>query len=178
MALNSIRKALHTGKLKVDFEDNAPWPMFTPEDRLQTFRKCGSVCFMRASDDLSAVLKDPKSNLKFPVCRPPAPRSRSCALSAAGLLAANRRARLTKKYPDVVQETSTLIKQLGTTKKARAQQKKIVKARISPLPDGKFNVVLVYEDKVKEHLPEPLSKKVVLKRYASVLPKTHLKLLQ
>lgn len=178
MALASIRQALKKGELKLDRKDNAPWPHFTPEDRLQTFRKCGKPCFMRASSDLSEIMKDPKSNLKFPVCRPPAPRTRKCALSAAGLLAANRRARLTKKYPDVVQETSILIRELGTTKKAREQQKTIVKAGIVPLPDGKFNVKVVYEDKVKELLPKPMSKKVVLKHYAHLLPKTHLKLLQ
>lgn len=176
MALQRIRDAIKKEQLKLDIADRAAWPdVITPDQRIKIFRKCGSACFMRPSNDLNEIMKDPKKNLMFPICRPPAPRTRTCAVSASGLLAASRRARLTKKHPDVVAETQELIKQFGTTDKAR-KQKVIKRVRIAPLLDGKFGVTILYEDKVKEVLPTPLSKRVVLKRYAQFLSKPNMKL--
>lgn len=174
MPLKEIKQALAAKKLAVDYTDKAPWPGVTPEERLRIYRKCGSKCFMRPSEDANLIFANPKKHLMFPICRPPAPRARKCSISAAGLIAANRRARLSK-FPDVIEETKVLIDQLGTTKKARKEVVGI--SRVKVVPEGdKFVVTVTYANKVKE-LTKPLSRKVVLKRFQEHLKPAALKVL-
>jgi len=168
-----IDKAIKAGKIKVNYQDKAPWTRLTPEERLTIFRKCGKPCFAKPiHSGLSSILADPKKTLKFPICRVPAPKTRKCSISAAGLLAANRRARLTKKYPEIVSGTAKLIKKLGTTQKAR---KELVIKRVSvkeiPLPDGKHIVTVVYANDVKKVLPKAYSKRHILKTWGHLISK-------
>lgn len=137
--------------VSADIADKAPWPTMEPSKRVQLHDKCGDECFMR-----------PKLNLKFPICRKP------CDVSASGVVAANRRARLTKVYPDVVRETERLIATLGLTKKARKDMA-ISKVKYASAGDGKFHVSLVYQDGYKEDLDKPLTSKVILNRYGALL---------
>jgi len=111
-----ILRRINNKSLDVDAYDTGKWDHLDPEDRLRLYKKCKKECFMRPSQSKKAIAQDPLANLKFPVCRPA-----SCTISAAGVLAANRRARMTKTYPDVVKETANLIATLGLTKKARAE---------------------------------------------------------
>ena len=169
-----IHKALNLKKLKIDYADNEKWTHLTPDERVQIYRKCGKPCFMKASDNLDEILANPKKVLKFPICR--VPKSRICSISPSGLLAANRRARLTGGlYPDVLAQTEALIKEFGTTKKARSEIE-VVSVKVSePVEIGKHMVTLVHVDKKKVELPKPLSVKVIVKRYGHLLSKPQLK---
>lgn len=142
---------IRKGEIGIDVADRAPWPTIEPQKKVQLHEKCGDECFMR-----------PSLNLKFPICREP------CVVSAAGVVAANRRARLTKIYPDVVEQTARLITKLGLTKKARRDMA-LSKIRYTPAGDDRFHVSLVYKDGYVEDLEKPLTARTILKRYAALL---------
>lgn len=176
--LEEIKKAIRDKKVRVDLSDVGTWASVTPEERIRILRKCGEHCFMRSLGTLEEKLADPKANLKFPICRP-TNRSRSCAISASGLLAASRRARLTRKYPDVVKQVQTLIKELGATKKARKEEVAIhtIKIKSSIIDPNKFDVILVYVNKAEDKLSRPLTAKTIIKKYSEFLTPRHYKIL-
>lgn len=165
-------QAIRLGKVSLDIKDKQHWPRFTPEDRLKIYRKCGQPCFAkRIEAKTDEILADPQKTLKFPVCRVPAPKSRKCAVSASGLLAASRRARLTKKYPDIAAQLSQLIDKFGTTATARQKmeiQRVLVKEE--PMADGKHLITIVYADGFKEQ--RPYTKRHILKKYGTYLSKS------
>lgn len=163
-----LLKKIHEQKIRLDRQDKQTWPRFSDNDRLTLYRRCGSDCFMRTDGSPQDILANPKKALKFPVCR--VPRSnRGCAVSAAGLLAAERRARLTKKYKDVVEQTKMLIQTLGTTAVARKNMP-VESVRLVKTNDpDKFIVKLTHKGGITETLPKPLSKRSILNRYAECL---------
>lgn len=165
--MNRIKRSLVDKTLKLDFKDNKPWPRYSEEDRMKLYRRCGDKCFLIVKGNAQEIIANPKKTLKFPVCRVPV-RKEKCKLSPSGLLAANRRARLTKKYPELVEETKTLIQHLGTT--AVSRKAMTVKAvRLGKKEGMKHTVTLVYTNGLRETLKEPLSARTIKKRYDAVL---------
>jgi hypothetical protein len=154
----------------LDLSDKEHWPRFTDEDRLTLWRKCGLPCFAKKPNaSPSEILADPKV-LKFPVCRVPPPKARKCAVSASGLLAASRRARLTKKHPDVVLSATELIARFGTTGTARKDMEvKRVLVEETPLADGKHLTTIVYANGFKEE--KKYTKRHILKKFGDKLSK-------
>lgn len=169
-----IRQAIKKKQVIVDVSDDKKWPRFTPDDRLKVWRKCGQPCFAKPIQQTGQeILANPKV-LKFPVCRTPAPKTKKCRVSAAGLLAASRRARLTKQYPVIAKQTSQLIKQFGTTKVARKEiEIKRVHVNETPLPSGKHLITITYIDGVKEE--KPYTKGHILRKYSQYLSKAQYK---
>lgn len=165
-----IAKAIEKKQVVVDYADKQHWGRFTPEERLKLYRKCGKSCFAKPIvESAEAILANPKL-LAFPVCRVPPPKSRTCKVSASGLLAANRRARLTKKYPKILSETTKLIGKLGTTAVARKEMEiKRVRVNEIPLENGKHLITIVYANDVKKEVP--YTKKTILKKYGGFLSK-------
>lgn len=166
-----ITKAIQQKKVVVDLNDRKKWPKFAPEDRLKVFRKCGQPCFAKAiKASGEQILADPKKTLKFPICRVPSPKTKKCTVSASGLLAARRRAILTKKYPEIQKQTAKIITKLGTTDKARKEiQIKRVRVDETPLPNGKHLITIVYVDGFKKQVP--YTKGHILRKYAKYLSK-------
>lgn len=164
-----IAEAIQQKKVVVDFQDRKSWPRFTPDDRLKVYRKCGAPCFAKTIRATAGqILDNPKDTLQFPVCRVPPPKTRVCKVSAAGLLAAQRRAILTKKYPEIKKQTAKLIAKLGTTDKARKEIKiQRVVVDETPLPNGKHLLTIVYTDKVKKQVP--YTKGHILRKYGKYL---------
>lgn len=166
-----ITQAIQKKQVVVDYEDKEHWPRFTPDDRLRLYRKCGKSCFAKPiTESAQEIIANPKETLAFPVCRVPPPKSRTCKVSASGLLAANRRARLTKKYPEILSETTKLIRNLGTTNVARKDMEiRRVRVNETPLPDGKHLLTIVYTDGVEKQVP--YTKRHILKKYGDLLSK-------
>lgn len=169
-----IAQAIKKKQVAVDFDDKEHWPRFTPDERLKVYRKCGDKCFAKPIEASGEeILTNPKL-LAFPVCRVPPPKARKCKVSSKGLLAANRRARLTKQYPNVLLETTTLMKELGTTNAARKDMEiKRVRVNETPLPNGKHLITIVYINGVKKETP--YTKRHILKKYKDYLSKALLK---
>lgn len=95
------------------------------EERIALYQQCPKCILIppKTADKLN-----PKS-YKFPICTKLSKSNSKCQVNCRGVLAANRRARLTKKYPGVVKLTSTLLKKWTCTKKAqKAKAKKIQSA--------------------------------------------------
>lgn len=88
------------------------------EQRVQMFKKCPKCILVppKKTDDKA----DPE-NYKFPICTKLGKTKGGCQFNCKGVLAANRRARLTKKYPKVVALTNKLIETWQCTKKAEKQ---------------------------------------------------------
>lgn len=164
--VKEIRNAIKTKKLQVDLDDTKKWTI-TPDERKTLFETCGEPCFMRTFGNIDDKLSEPKKNLKFPICRP----NRSpCAISASGIRAAYRRAILSG-YPDVVNQTKSLISQYGITKKARVENIPIknIKLKKSPLYNNKFDIFILYENNTQDRIPKPLTAKTILKKYGKFL---------
>jgi len=170
-----ITKAIQQKKVVLDFQDKKKWTKFTPEERLRTYRKCGQPCFAKAIDATSQeILADPEKTLQFPICRVPSPKTKKCKVSAAGLLAARRRAILTKKYPKIEKQLSKIITTMGTTDKARTEMEiKKVLVNETPLPNGKHIITIVYMDGIKSS--KEYTKGHILRKYGNYLSKALLK---
>lgn len=167
-----IRKAIQEKKVVIDYADKEKWvTRFSADDRLKVFRKCGKACFAKPIKESSRQILSNPNVLKFPVCRVPAPRSRTCKISPSGLLAASRRARMTKKYPDIVQSTTKLIQLYGTTNTAR-QHMDIKRVRVdeTPLANGKYMTTIVYMNDTQKKTPYTV--RHILKQFGEYLPKT------
>lgn len=108
-------------KLKKTWESDKP----NGSERINLFRKC-KKCIL-VPPKANADKKDPK-NYKFPICTKLSKTKGKCQYNCPGIVAANRRARLTKKYPSIVKLTANLIQKWKCTKKAQmdAQKKKKV----------------------------------------------------
>jgi hypothetical protein len=149
------------------------WAMDEPkrEERIQMYQKCPKCILVppKAGDDRSDV-----GNYKFPVCTKLGKTKGKCQFNCTGILAANRRARLTKMYPKVVALTSKLIEKWQCTKKAEmeAGKKKIVKRK--PLqPKKKPKVVIKKKVMVtKKTTPKKKTKKTVPNKTKKVVKKT------
>ena len=164
-----IKTAIQANELKVDRKDRASWPRFSDEDRIKLYRRCGDKCFMVVNGGAQEVIANPKKALKFPICRVPVRREK-CKLSASGLLAANRRSRLTKVYPEVLEQTKKLIQELGTTAVSRkAMDIKSVRIQKHSSLEDKFVVTLIHTNGLRDTLKDPLSARTIKKRYTSVL---------
>lgn len=131
------------------------WAMDEPtkEQRITMFRKCPKCILVppKPGDDLSDA-----SNYKFPVCTKLGKTKGKCQFNCSGMIAANRRARLTKMYPQVVDLTAKLINKWQCTKKAEkeAMTKKVA---LKPKP--------------KKVALKPKPKRQVLKKKAVLKPK-------
>lgn len=167
----TLRNALRDRSLPIDFSDNRPWPRFSDEERINVLRKCGTRCFALPPDPalhIEEVIASPKKHLKYPVCRPPRS-SRECKASASGLLAATRRARLTKTV-QLVKKLEQILAETTVLKKDYV----IKSARLLPSIDGKFPVRIVYTNKIVEEL-KPLTARGILNKYREFLSKSDLK---
>lgn len=131
------------------------WAMDEPtkEQRITMFRKCPKCILVppKPGDDLSDA-----SNYKFPVCTKLGKTKGKCQFNCSGMIAANRRARLTKMYPKVVDLTAKLLNKWQCTKKAEkeAMTKKVA---LKPKP--------------KKVALKPKPKRQVLKKKAVLKPK-------
>jgi hypothetical protein len=77
---------------------------------------------------------------------------------------------LTKKYPEILSETSELIRKLGTTNVARKEMEiRRVRVEEKPLPDGKHVLTIVYTNGVEKKVP--YTKRHILKKYGDLLSK-------
>jgi hypothetical protein len=134
----------------------------TKEQRITMFRKCPKCILVppKPGDDLSDA-----SNYKFPVCTKLGKTKGKCQFNCSGMIAANRRARLTKMYPQVVDLTAKLINKWQCTKKAEkeAMTKKVV------LKAKPKKVAL--KAKPKKVVSKPKPKRQVLKKKAVLKPK-------
>lgn len=164
--MSRVQKAVKKNQLVVD---RSKWPKFSKDDRMDLYRKCGDKCFLVVKGNAQGIIANPKKTLKFPVCRVPVRREK-CKLSAAGLLAANRRARLTKQYPELVEKTKKMIQQLGTTAVSR-QAMKVESVRLKHIPEmpGHYRATLTYSNGIKQTLKEPLSTRTIKRRYSDIL---------
>ena len=105
---------------------NQKWISNEPvkEERIKLYQKCPKCILVPPIQNEDK--KDPK-NYKFPVCTKLDNSQNKCQMNCKGVLAANRRARLTKIYPKVVQLTSQLLNKYTCTKKAEKQKEKQLK---------------------------------------------------
>lgn len=111
-------------KLKKTWESDKP----TGSERIKLFGKC-KKCIL-VPPKANADKKDPK-NYKFPICTKLSKTKGKCQYNCPGIVAANRRARLTKKYPGIVKLTANLIKKWKCTKKAQMEDQK-KKKKVAP----------------------------------------------
>ncbi len=111
---------------------NVRWHEDEPKNqqRIQLYNKCPTCVLISPNGKQSKT--DPK-NYKFPICTKLSKSNNQCQFNCTGLLAASRRARLTKKYPKVLSLTTKLLKNWECTKKAVLQhnKKKPIKKTIS-----------------------------------------------
>lgn len=162
--------------LGIDRADTAPWPEWEDVDRLRLYGRCGTKCFLVTSGTTEEKLKDPSSHLKFPVCRAT---TRTCKASASGILAARRRAILTKKYPALVASLTDVIRTEKLTKKSRRQSTpvrvRLAQTIVDPITGKRsFIVRVTYQPGVSETVG-PLSSRTVQSRYGAWLSDTQLK---
>lgn len=138
------------------------WAMDEPkrQERISMFKKCPKCILVppERGDDKS----DPM-NYKFPVCTKLGKTKGKCQFNCKGLLAANRRARLTKKYPKVVALTSKLINKWQCTKKA--EKEAMAKSKVKTPVKAKKPLKVV-----KKKTPMKVVKKVKTK--AKTIKKT------
>jgi hypothetical protein len=102
---------------------NVRWESDEPkkQQRIQLYKKCPTCILVPPKGKQSQT--DPK-NYKFPICTKLSKSNNQCQFNCTGLLAASRRARLTKKYPKVLSLTTKLLKNWECTKKAVLQKQK------------------------------------------------------
>jgi len=110
---------------------NVKWASSEPkkQQRIQLYKKCPTCILVPPKGKQDKT--DPK-NYKFPICTKLSKSNNKCQFNCTGLLAASRRARLTKKYPKVLALTTKLIKNWECTKKAQKsalQKKKPIKKK-------------------------------------------------
>lgn len=102
------------------------WQMDEPkgQQRIQLNKVCPKCVLIAPKKSAPIqVKKDPK-NYKFPVCTKLSKTQKpKCQLNCTGVLAANRRARLTKIYPNVQKLTGKLLQKFKCTKASIAREK-------------------------------------------------------
>jgi len=163
--------------LPLDRTDTKPWDhRFSSKDRLALRNQCGDNCFVMAplTTDAQKLSKNASKYLKFPVCRVPSSSSTTtsakCTLSPSGILAANRRARLTRgsvsdKYDAVVESTSKYINEHHITLRSK-QTWPIQKVTLYTKPT--LAVSIVYANGETEP-KRPLSARTIQRTYGKFL---------
>lgn len=101
------------------------WQVDEPkgQERIQLYKACPKCILVHPKRSES---KPDAKNYKFPVCtklKPKAKTPQKCEVNCTGLLAANRRARLTRVYPDVQKLTGKLLQKFKCTKASIAREK-------------------------------------------------------
>lgn len=130
------------------------WAMDQPtrQERIDLYKKCPTCILVPPT---STQDKTDPMNYKFPICTKLDKTKGQCQFNCNGVVAANRRARLTKKYPKVVNLTKKLIAEWGCTKKAVEEKKKKAQAAV--------------RKPVRKVTPSPLKKK---KKKKKSVPRT------
>jgi hypothetical protein len=114
---------------------NVRWVTDEPQkqQRIQLYKKCPTCILVPPKKGQD---KTDSKNYKFPICTKLSKTNNKCQYNCTGLLAASRRARLTKKYPKVLSLTTKLLNNWECTKKAakastlkRKPVKKILKRK-------------------------------------------------
>jgi hypothetical protein len=104
------------------------------QQRIQLNKVCPKCILIKPKSNAPKSMKQDAKNYKFPICAKPKPKASSkvatpkklpaCTVSCTGLLAANRRARLTRIYPDVQKLTGKLLQKFKCTKASVEREKK------------------------------------------------------
>lgn len=92
------------------------------QQRIQLHKVCPKCVLIAPKKSAPTPAKKDPTNYKFPVCSKLNKKS-TCELNCTGVLAANRRARLTKIYPDVQKLTGQLLTKFKCTKASIAREK-------------------------------------------------------
>lgn len=102
------------------------WAVNEPKgaQRIKLNKVCPKCILVKPKPSAPKTVKQDPKNYKFPVCSKLTKNSKSCKLNCTGVLAANRRARLTKKYPDVQKLTGELLQKFKCTKASVEREKK------------------------------------------------------
>ena len=152
---------------------NLKWDKDEPkkEQRIKLYTKCPSCILVPPTEK-----EDPLDykNYKFPICTKLNKSKGKCEYNCTGILAANRRARLTKKYPKVVDLTSQLLNKWKCTKKAEKEyQKKRKTTDVKILNKPKKQIVSSKKIKPKKQIVS--SKKNVNKTIKKTVSKKPVK---
>lgn len=117
------------------------WGQTEPKgmERIQLNKVCPKCILIKPTTTQKTTEKNNPKNYKFPICSKLS-KNKSCQLNCTGLLAANRRARLTKIYPKVQKLTGQLLQKFKCTKasidrdrkKLLEKQKKIGEKKNNP----------------------------------------------
>jgi hypothetical protein len=104
------------------------------QQRLQLNKVCPKCILIKPKSTAPKSTKQDAKNYKFPICpklktnqitpKSKAVSNKQCTVSCTGLLAANRRARLTRIYPDVQKLTGKLLQKFKCTKASVEREKK------------------------------------------------------
>ena len=138
---------------------NVRWASDEPkkQQRIQLYKKCPTCILVppKGAQDKS----NPK-NYKFPICTKLSNSNNKCQFNCTGLLAASRRARLTKKYPKVLSLTTKLLKNWECTKKAALQNKKKTVSKRKTVYKRKKKPVKKTISKRKKKTKKPVKKTI------------------
>lgn len=102
------------------------WQMDEPkgQQRIQLHKVCPKCVLIAPKKSAPLQIKKNPKNYKFPVCTKLSKNTKpKCELNCTGVLAANRRARLTKIYPNVQKLTGKLLQKFKCTKASVAREK-------------------------------------------------------
>lgn len=108
---------------KLVTKKNQKWEENEPkkQERIQLYEKCPKCILVPPNKTENKT--DPK-NYKFPICTKLSKSDNKCQINCKGVVAANRRARLTKIYPEVEKLTKKLSDKYTCTKKAEKEKLK------------------------------------------------------
>lgn len=141
-------------------EKKVKWAVDEPkkQERIALYEKCPKCILVPPKTKKAA--EDPKE-YKFPICTKLSKSKDKCEINCTGVVAANRRARLTKKYPKVVQLTKELIEKYKCTKKAQAEadKKKTTKKPATKKPVTKKSITKKPTKPVTKKPTKPITKK-------------------
>jgi len=137
---------------------NVRWASDEPKNqqRIQLYNKCPTCMLISPNGKQSKT--DPK-NYKFPICTKLSKTNNHCQFNCTGLLAASRRARLTKKYPKVLSLTTKLLKNWECTKKAVLQKNKKIKKPIKKTISKRKKPIKKTISKRKKPIKKTISKR-------------------
>ena len=146
--------------LKRTTKKTVRWAMDEPkgQERVDMHKKCPTCILVPPGPGQD---KSDPSNYKFPICTKLSKTDGKCQYNCKGILAANRRARLTKKYPKVEALTEVLIEQWQCTKKAVEEKKKEARRRVTTTTKRKATPA---KPKPKRPAKKPTTKKRVAKK--------------
>lgn len=104
------------------------WKVDEPkgQQRIRLHKVCPKCILVTPKKSASAATKNDPKNYKFPICTKLSQQNNKnpkCEVNCTGVLAANRRARLTRIYPDVQKLTGKLLQKFKCTKASVAREK-------------------------------------------------------